>query len=58
MVVLHGLKHVGVSPVKEGDATSGDFSIDGGKPTENHVIVHGQSVQANPIPGRVEMASL
>ena len=39
-VALHELKHVGVSPIKEGNATRSDFLIDSGKPTENDVVVH------------------
>ena len=39
-VVLHELKHVGVKPIKEGNATRRDFSIDSGKPTQNDVVVH------------------
>jgi hypothetical protein len=52
------LKHIRVSPIKESNATHGDFSIDGGKATKNDTIVHKQGVLANPIPGRVEMVSL
>ena len=57
-MVLHELKHVRVSLIKNGDATRGDFSIDGGKPTENDIVIHKQSILSNPIPGGVEMASL
>jgi hypothetical protein len=45
-MVLHELKHVRpvrVSSVKEGNAMGGDFSVDGGKPTKNDIIVHKQS---------------
>ena len=55
-MVLHELKHIRISPIKEGNATHGDFSIDGGKPYD--IIVHKHSVLGNPIPGRVEMISL
>ena len=57
-MVLHKLKHVGVGPVKEGNAACGDFSIDCSKPTKNDVVVHEQGVLTDPIPGRVEMPSL
>ena len=57
-VVLHVRDQVGIRTVHDGNAASGNLTIDGSQAAEDDVVEHEQSVLSNPVPRRVEMTGL
>ena len=57
-VVLHVFEKVGVGAVHDGNAASGDLAVDGGETSEDDIVEHEKRVLTDPVPRRVEVASL
>ena len=53
-IVLHIHQQVRIGMVEESDALSDDFTVHSGEVTEDNVVVHDESILANPVPGRVK----
>ena len=57
-IVLHIGDEFGVSTVHDLDAASSNFSIDSGEATKDDVVEHEKGILTDPVPRRVEVASL
>ena len=57
-VVLHVCEEFGIRTVHDLDATRGDLTIDSGEATKDDVVEHEKGILTDPVPGRIEVASL
>lgn len=56
--ILHVIHDRRIDPVHDCNTAIGDLAVDGGEAAEDDVVEHHESVLADPVPRRVEVASL